>query len=187
MAWKARNKTELIIEVWEKLDCESVGAGEIEAIDVVVADLFGADSVDSSMVTARLLADEGASLRHAEIMSLYIRRARQRQGGPGSSGEFDFSDLHSALSSIAQFDQLRSKFLNGDDQHGLRAVREAAIRYKDAAEAAAKSGALDAAARRVQAEICDWLRIWIQTPEVFGGWLELRRRSAEFKARFGQV
>ena len=30
--YDARNKTDLIIEVWERLDCESVGRKEIEAI-----------------------------------------------------------------------------------------------------------------------------------------------------------
>ena len=36
--WKSRNKTELIIEVWEKLDCEDVGAAEIEAIEIYPAE-----------------------------------------------------------------------------------------------------------------------------------------------------
>jgi len=31
--WLSRNKNDLIIEVWEKLDCENVGAAEIEAIE----------------------------------------------------------------------------------------------------------------------------------------------------------
>lgn len=34
--WNSRTKIDLIIEVWEKLDCESVGAREIEAIETVV-------------------------------------------------------------------------------------------------------------------------------------------------------
>ena len=34
--WQSRTKIDLIIEVWEKLDCESVGAAEIEAIEEAV-------------------------------------------------------------------------------------------------------------------------------------------------------
>jgi len=45
--WRSRNKTELIIEVWEKLDCETVGAVEIEAIETAVADVFGKPAVES--------------------------------------------------------------------------------------------------------------------------------------------
>ena len=58
--WNARTKDELMIEVWEKLDCESVGRPELEAIEVAVEAHFGKPAVDSPMVIARLLADEGA-------------------------------------------------------------------------------------------------------------------------------
>ncbi|HKX84510.1 MAG TPA: hypothetical protein VJL58_09850 [Pyrinomonadaceae bacterium] len=63
--WNSRNKTDLIFEVWEKLDCESVGAAEIEAIETVVREEYGDSAVDSPMILARMLADEGAILRHS--------------------------------------------------------------------------------------------------------------------------
>ena len=31
--------------------------------------------------------------------------------------------------------------------------------------------------RAEQAEIAEWLKVWIQTPILFADWLELRRRS----------
>ena len=34
--WEAKNKRDLMIEVWEKLDCESVGADEIRSVEEVV-------------------------------------------------------------------------------------------------------------------------------------------------------
>ena len=39
--WKSRNKTDLIIEVWEKLDCESVGAARSKRSRPSVEDVFG--------------------------------------------------------------------------------------------------------------------------------------------------
>ena len=36
-----RTKTDLIIEVWERLDCESIGRKEIEAIESAVRERFG--------------------------------------------------------------------------------------------------------------------------------------------------
>ena len=65
---KARTKAELIIEVWEHLDCESVGAKELEAIQRAVRDRFGAGAVASPASIARTLADEGAVLRHPEVI-----------------------------------------------------------------------------------------------------------------------
>jgi len=66
--WKSRTKNDLMIEVWEALDCENVGAEEIVAIEQAVREQFGASAVGSPMAIARLLADEGAELRHSEIM-----------------------------------------------------------------------------------------------------------------------
>ena len=187
MAWKAGNKTDLIIEVWEKLDCESVGSAEIKAIETVVEDVFGAAAVDSPMVTARVLADEGARLRHAEIMVLYVQRAGKREAKGSFESALDFADLRSALSSIEKLEALRTQMLRDNDRHGLRSLREAAIRSKDEAVRHARSSSTDVVARDIHAEITDWLRVWLQTPAVFGQWVELRQRSKDFQDKFGNI
>ncbi|MBA3715634.1 MAG: hypothetical protein H0W76_24795, partial [Pyrinomonadaceae bacterium] len=71
--WKARTKRDLMIEVWEHLDCESVGAKELETIAAVVREQFGDGAIESPASVARLLADEGAELRHAEVLELDVR------------------------------------------------------------------------------------------------------------------
>lgn len=187
MAWRARNKTDLIIEVWEKLDCDSVGSAEIEAIEVVVADLYGDAAVDSPMITARLLADEGAFLRHAEIMRLYIRRAGQRNYDAAFRGALEFNDLKATLASIKRLENLRIKLVTENDRLGLRAIRDAVIRRKDAAKGVAASSRTDTIMRHVNDEIAEWLRIWLQTPEVFENWVTLRQRSQQFKDKFGHI
>ena len=53
--WTSRTKQDLIIEVWEKLDCESVGAAEIEAIEEAVRARYGEAAVESPMHIARRL------------------------------------------------------------------------------------------------------------------------------------
>ncbi|HVG28630.1 MAG TPA: hypothetical protein VM864_02820, partial [Pyrinomonadaceae bacterium] len=63
--WRARTKRELMIEVWEHLDCETVGAEELEKIVAAVRERFDGGAVESPAAVARLLADEGAELRHA--------------------------------------------------------------------------------------------------------------------------
>jgi len=63
-----KTKRDLIIELWEALDCESVGARELEQIQNAVAEKFGEGAVDSPASIARVLADEGAVLRHPEVL-----------------------------------------------------------------------------------------------------------------------
>ena len=98
--FESRNKIDLIIEVWEKLDCESVGKAEILAIETVVRDRFGDQAVDSPMITARLLADEGAELRHQEIMQLFLERAEDRPYDAVFRNILDVTNLAKADSSL---------------------------------------------------------------------------------------
>jgi len=39
--------------------------------------------------------------------------------------------------------------------------------------------------RAEKAEIRQWFRVWLETPEAFFDWLELRKRAPEFVEKFG--
>ena len=185
--WQARTKNDLIIEVWEKLDCENVGAAEIEAVETVVADHYGRSAVDSPMVIARLLADEGAELRHSEIMKLYVERASDQPYDAALRNVLKIDDLKSATTSIKNLENLRRKYKSENDKEGLRLVRETALRGKSTALDRAEKKHLDAVSRQINAEIAQWFTIWIQTPEVFESWVGLRQSSPEFIEKFGHI
>lgn len=185
--WQSRTKNELIIEVWEKLDCENVGAAEVEAIEVVVADRFGRAAVDSPMVIARLLADEGAELRHSEIMDLWVRRNAETEYDAALRNILRLPDLRSALATLSDLENLRRKYASDGDKEGLRLVRETALRGKRAVNEIAAKPNVDDMTRSVNVEISQWFSLWLQTPEFFADWVELRQRSAEFIERFGRI
>ena len=185
MGWKARNKTELMIEVWEKLDCESVGAVEIESIETVVADVYGKAAVESPMRIARLLADEGAELRHSEIMELYVRRASDRPNAAAFENLLDTSNLSAALASLRRMENLRRKFESVSDTDGLHQLRKRAIAEKDSVRERARR--VTGAQHQIAAEIAEWITLWLQAPELFENWLKLRRRSEDFVSKFGEL
>jgi len=184
--WKARTKTDLIIEVWEKLDCENVGAAEIEAIATVVADEYGDSAVESPMIVARLLADEGAHLRHSEIMELYLRHAADRPYDAALKDIVKIDDLKQALASIRNLENLRRKLQGDGDKDGLRLVRKTVIEAKQAAAENVEKRKIDTKSARFNAEIAQWFTVWLQTPEAFESWVALRQRSPEFVKKFGQ-
>ena len=64
----ALTKNDFVVSVWEALDCESVGSRELEQIQREVAGRFGDAPTDSPAAIARMLADEGACLRHPEVL-----------------------------------------------------------------------------------------------------------------------
>lgn len=172
--WEAKNKRDLMIEVWEKLDCESVGAPEVEAIEEVVRDVYGESAVESPMRIVRLLADEGAELRHSEIMELYVRRYEAKPYTAEFRNILKLGSLRQATSSIRNLENLRRKFASDRDKEGIRLIRERVI---DAKKKLTRSP--------MEKEIAEWLTVWLQTPEAFETWVSLRQRSEDFKAKFG--
>ena len=185
--WQARTKDDLIIEVWEKLDCENVGAAEIEAIETVVAAEYGQSAVDSPMVVARLLANEGAELRHAEIMELYVRRASDQPYEAAFRNILQLGDLRSALGTIRNLDNLRRKYRVDHDKEGLRLVRETALRGKRSVNKIAEKPSTEGVFRQINIEISQWFSVWLQTPEIFDDWVAMRQRAKEFVEKFGQI
>ena len=184
--WTARTKDELIIEVWEKLDCESVGRIELEAIETAVEAHFGKAAVDSPMAIARLLADEGAHLRHSEVMELYICRTSARPYDAALRSVLRLGDLRSALSTIRDLENLRKKYYVERDNEGLRQLRETALRGKGEVYEVARSVEADALDRQIAIEISQWISLWLQTPELFDSWIEIRLDTASFREMFGQ-
>lgn len=182
--WRSKTKADLAVEVWEKLDCEDVGAPEIEAIEIMLREQYGPQAVDSPMVIARLLADEGAVLRHAEIMALYLARASDRPYEAAFKNILNVTSLAAALSSIKNLDSLRRKYLVESDREGVRLVREAAISAKEQAVETAARPRVDPDVRAVNSEIAEWFRIWLQAPDVFENWIDLRRGTPEYRDMF---
>jgi hypothetical protein len=183
--WTSRTKQDLIIEVWEKLDCENVGAAEIEAIEEAVRGQYGEAAVESPMRIARLLADEGAALRHSEIMKLWIERSSDRPYDAEFRNLVKLDDLATALRSVRQVENLRRKFVSDGDKEGVRLLREEILEAKSHVVELSRDQRLDAAARQVNAEIGEWLTLWLQSPELFENWILIRRNSAGYKEAFG--
>jgi hypothetical protein len=184
IAWKSRAKNDLIIEVWEYLDCESIGAKEIFAIEQAVRERFGDGAVDNPMIIARLLADEGAELRHPEIMELFVKYEQSDPYDAMLRGVLKAENLKHTLTSIKNLENFRRKFLGDNDKKGLHRVRELGLRGKNEAIARAKKDDLSAAE---SGEIAAWFALWLETPELFDSWVALRTRSPEFREKFGEI
>ncbi|MCA1816195.1 MAG: hypothetical protein LC746_07255 [Acidobacteria bacterium] len=183
--WKARTRRELMIEVWEHLDCETVGAQELEEIMDAVRERFDGGALESPAVIARLLADEGAELRHAEVLELDARWRTADEYAAVLRNVLKFSDFDQAAGSIRRLENLRRQFARKKDEEGSRRVRELALKGKRRAQMIAANKSVDRRKRAEKEEIAQWFTVWLQTPELFDDWLALRRRAPDFKKRFG--
>jgi len=182
--WKSRTKRDLMIEVWEHLDCESVGAEELAAVAGAVRARFGEGAVESPATIARLLADEGAELRHAEVLEMDARQRTADPYEPMFRNVLKFSSFDDAANSIKRLDNLRRQFKRKSDKEGLRLVREKALKGKQRAEMISRNRKVDERKRAEKAEMAEWFAVWLRQPEIFDDWLDLRRRSQDFRDRF---
>jgi hypothetical protein len=182
--WEARTKRELMIEVWEHLDCESVGASELEAVTEAVRERFGDGAVESPARVARLLADEGAELRHAEVLEMDARWRTQDPYEPAFRNVLKFSTFEEAAASIRRLDNLRKQFRRKDDREGLRRVQETVLKGKQRAQMIARNQSVNERKRAEKTEMAEWFTVWLNQPEIFEDWLALRLASKDFRARF---
>ncbi|MEJ7712124.1 MAG: hypothetical protein WKF84_20255 [Pyrinomonadaceae bacterium] len=184
--WKARTKRDLMIEVWEHLDCESVGARELQRIADEAGERFGAGAIESPAAIARLLADEGAELRHAEVLDL---DTKWRSADPYQAvfrNVLKFSDFEQTVSSIKRMENLRRQFERTKDDTGIRLLRELALKGRSRAQMISRNPSVEARKRQEKAEIADWFTVWLRTPELFDDWLDLRRKSKPFQEQFAE-
>jgi hypothetical protein len=170
----------LIIEVWEALDCESVGARELEQIQQALRQKFGEGALESPASIARTVADEGAILRHPEVFECDLRWRGKHLAQTSLPGDLSFSSLSSAVESFAKLEEKRLEFHARGDKTGAQQLRDFVIGARKDAQLRARSKIIDKDERKQATEISQWLTVWIQAPELFPDWLDLRRRSPEF-------
>jgi hypothetical protein len=180
-------KRDLMIAVWESLDCESVGADELQEIQRVTREKFGAGAVESPAAIARTLSDEGAVLRHPEVLECDARWREQNLGEAMFQEALNFGDLAEGFASIQKLESWRSKLTVDSDEAGLRRLRAAAREVREDCLLVARSETVDEGKRVAAAEIAQWLGIWLKQPEIFADWIDLRKRSSDFVKRFGGV
>jgi hypothetical protein len=179
--WQARNNRELAIEVWEALDCESVGARELEQIQQVLFEKFGAGGSMSPAAIARVVADEGAVLRHPEVFECDYKWRETNLQKASFVNELDFSDLATAFESVVKIEARRLQ----SDAEQLTELRKIVLAARDDTLLRSRSKIIDEGSREQLNEISQWLAVWLQSPSLFSDWLDLRRHSPEFLKKFG--
>ena len=182
--WQARTRQELIIEVWEALDCESVGERELLAIQEELHKALGAGAVVSPAAIAREVADEGAVLRHPEVLHCDTKWRARQLTGLFAAGQLDFENLESAAASMGVVETLRASAQENHDRATLKRLRELIVHFRQQEDLISRSKIVSASEKAVAKEIADWLAVWLEQPDLFSDWLNLRQRSPDYLQQF---
>jgi len=95
-----------------------------------------------------------------------------------------FKTLEDAEVSLTRLDELMRKFRAHSEKAAVERVLDVARLGKRRAEMIARNRKVDANKRAEKEEIADWFRIWLETPDAFFDWLDLRKQSPEFQKKF---
>jgi len=96
-----------------------------------------------------------------------------------------FATLEEAEMCLVRLDELWRKFRGEGESAAAERVLEVARLGRRRAEMIARNPKVDARKRAEKEEILQWFRIWLETPDAFFDWLDLRKQSPEFRKRFG--
>lgn len=157
---------------------EVVGASQLELIEAALVERFGSAPGPASI--ARVLADHGARLGHPEILQADARwRGQQLLFTPE---ELDVINLEAAIALINKIELLRQKFEN--DTTMAERLRQTVLRFQSDLDSLARSPRTAQKKRQLAQEVAQWLSVWLQNPQIFAEWLNLRQNTAEFHERF---
>jgi hypothetical protein len=98
-----------------------------------------------------------------------------------------FKTLEDAEVSIMRLDELMRKFRAQSEHAAVERVLAVARLGKRRAEMISRNQKVEASKRAEKVEIASWFRIWLETPDAFFDWLDVRKQSPDFKSRFPQA
>ena len=96
-----------------------------------------------------------------------------------------FSTLEEAEATLQRLDALWREARGAGDRARAARVLDIAREGRRRAQMIAGNRRVAAEKRAEKEEIRQWFRVWLETPDAFFDWLELRKRAPEFVERFG--
>lgn len=98
-----------------------------------------------------------------------------------------FRTLQDAEVSLTRLDELLRRFRAHGEKVAVERVLEIARLGKRRAEMISRNRKVDEQKRKEKKEIAEWFRIWLETPDAFFDWLDVRKASPDFRATFGEI
>jgi len=147
----------------------------------------------------KLLADHGAEGKTgsdyiAEVLQSAgwkVVLTQQEEAEDHFEEEFEdllhFKTLSDAEVSLMRLDELLRRFRAHEEAAAAERVLQIARLGKRRAEMIARNHKVEAHKREEKEEIAGWFRIWLENPDAFFDWVEVRKQSPEFRSKFPEA
>lgn len=181
MTESLKTKKALILQTAREISAQRFTPAEIEQLRRRIIAEHGEEAKADSDYIADVL--KGAGFK--------VVLSQQQEAEEQYEEEFEdllhFKTLEDAEVSIMRLDELMRKFQSQGERMAVERVLNVARLGKRRAEMIARNPKVEAAKRSEKLEIASWFRIWLETPDAFFDWLDVRKQSPEFQANFPQT
>ena len=174
-------KKQLILDCFRTHRWGRVGREEIRTVEAELRRDLGPAGKTSFSFIANVLREAGARVDYEDR---YVDPLMEEPYAGRLQGVLQFGDLAAAEASLRQLDAIYREYLQATDQVGTRLVRSLVVKGKQRAGSLAASSRVGQEQRQQKQEIAAWFRVWLETPDIFFAWLELRKQSEEFLRLF---
>jgi hypothetical protein len=175
------SKKQLILDYRARHALAQAGERDLRLIQKDFRDrLAGASPPDLSYI-ASVLRQAGTQVDYEDR---YSDPAIPASYAGRLEGVLRFHDLATAEDALVKLDAAYRDYQSASDHAGERLVRTLILRGKQRAESLASSGRVSPKKRIEKREIANWFRIWLESPGLFFGWLEVRKQTHEFRTLF---
>lgn len=172
-------KKQMILAIASGLGRPRFTPAEFEQIRRQLIVRLGADGKTSPDYIASVLEEAGLRVAwtpHLEAAAPYEEEFHDL---------LHFATLDEAEICLMRLDELWRKFRAEGERAAANRVLEVARLGRRRAEMIARNPKVDARKRAEKQEVLQWFLVWLKAPDAFFDWLELRKQSPEFRARFG--
>lgn len=171
-------KKALILEAAEDLGKPRFTPAEIEQIRRKLIAQLGAQGKTSADYIVSVLEEAGLKVVWSTKSDTEGRYEEE------FADLLHFSTLEEAEMCIVRLDELFRKFQHEEERAGAERVREVARLGRRRAEMISRNHKVDGAKRAAKEEIAHWFGIWLETPDAFFDWLEVRKQSPDYLKKF---
>jgi hypothetical protein len=176
-----KTKKALILETAREINVQKWTPAEIDQLRRRLLAEHGEAGKTGSDYIADVLKDAG----HKVLLNLQEEAEEQYEE------EFEdllhFKTLEDAEVSVMRLDELMRKFRSQGEHAAVARVLNVARLGKRRAEMISRNRKVEPQKRAEKVEIAGWFRIWLETPDAFFDWLDVRKQSSEFRTKFPQA
>jgi hypothetical protein len=178
MSETQKTKKDLILQAARQISAQSWTPAEIDQLRRRLIAEHGEAAKTGTDYIADVLKDNGYKVL------LALQEEAEEQYEEEFEDLLHFKTLQDAEVSLMRLDELLRRFRDHGEQAAVERVLNVARLGKRRAEMIARNPKVEKTKRAEKEEIANWFRIWLETPDPFFDWLDLRKKSPEFQEKF---